>query len=299
MVSGPSHADDLSIVWTRGRGCLELAELLTNGGAATRIAGDLPTDCIEYRADLLVTRRFPGTFDLVNVAVPIDFQPEKVHRVVAAVGGGPHSLLAAGVAARLGRTLEVPAEMVTATVPDDDSGASEVLDLIGSTIPEISGRVVENVESLLEGLDEGSLVVLGASGGSWLQRMLLGPGARLRRTAQAGVIVVRSAPDRVFRFMGDPVYVAPLRQATDTLRFHGERILAVAEDGRLIGVVRRERLLDAGTTPVGSLMEEALSVQVDGTIEEAWELEPDFGSDPIPVIDEEENLVGGLSLPVG
>ena len=46
-------------------------------------------------------------------------------------------------------------------------------------------------------------------------------------------------------------------------------------------------------------MEEAVSVRFDETIEEAWELEPDFGSDPIPVTDHDEHLVGGLSLPVG
>lgn len=293
--------DDLAVVWTRGRGCAELSELLDE--SPQRIAGgDLVAECIDHRADLLVARKLPPTsFDLVNVAVPIDFQPEKVTRVVAAVGGGPHSLLAASVAARIGRAMEVPAEMVSASVPAEERTASAVLAEIGTSVPDISGRVVEvdNIERLLEGLDGGTLVVLGASGGSWLRRMLFGPGARLRRTAQTGVVVVRSAPDRVFRFMGEPVYVAPLREATDTLRFHGERILAVAEEGRLVGVVRRERLIGAGSTPVGSLMEEAVSVRVDNTIEEAWELEPDFGSDPIPVTDHEENLVGGLSLPVG
>ncbi len=300
MERAPAARGDLAVVWTRGRGCAELSELL--GGESERIGGaDLAAECIDQRADLLVARKLPGDFDLVNVAVPIDFEPEKVKRVVAAVGGGPHSLLAAGVAARLGRALGVPAEMVSASVPDDESGATAVLDRIGSSVPDIEGRVVavDNVERLLEGVDEGTLVVLGASGGSWLQRMLFGPGARLRRTAQTGLVIVRSAPDRVFRFMGEPVYVAPLREAKDTLRFHDQKVLAVAEAGRLIGVVRRDRLVGAGNASVGSLMEDALSVRVDGTIEEAWELEPDFGTDPIPVTDDEEHLVGGLSLPVG
>lgn len=99
--------------------------------------------------------------------------------------------------------------------------------------------------------------------------------------------------------MGEPVYVAPLRQADDTLRFHAENTLAVADEGRLIGLVRRQRLLDAGGDSVESVMEEAVSVRVDETISEAWELEPTFGEDPIPVTDHEEHLVGGLSLPVG
>jgi Mg/Co/Ni transporter MgtE len=108
---------------------------------------------------------------------------------------------------------------------------------------------------------------------------------------------VRSAPDRVFRFMGDPVYVSPLRLADDTLRIHAENTLAVADGGRLVGLVRREGLIKAGAGPVASVMEEALSVKVDETILQARELEPTFGSDPIPVTDHDEHLVGGLSLP--
>jgi len=125
---------------------------------------------------------------------------------------------------------------------------------------------------------------------------MLGPGARLKRTAQAGAVVVRSAPDRVFRFMEEPVYVAPLRQADDTLRLHQERTLAVADGGRLVGLVRRERLQAAGEAPVASVMEEAVSVKLDETIAKARELEPTFGPDPIPVTDHEEYLVGALTL---
>lgn len=290
-----------SVVWTRGRGCSELAELL-GGGSSSRVQGDLATECIEKRADLLVSRKMPGSFDLVSVAIPVDFQPEEVTSVVAAVAGGPHSQVAAELAWRLGHGLEVGAEMVSAAPPGGDGGsAHEVLDQIGSELPRLGRRVIEvdGVGELVESLDEGALLVLGAPGGSWLQRSVLGPGARLRRTARAGYVLVRSAPDRVFRFMGEPVYVAPLRQADDTLRMHPENTLAVAEDGRLVGLVRRERLIAAGGAPVGSLMEEALSVRVDGTLSEAWELEPTFGADPIPVTDDEEHLVGGLSLPVG
>jgi len=141
------------------------------------------------------------------------------------------------------------------------------------------------------------LLVLGAPGGSWLNRSRTGPGARLRRTAQAGAVIVRSAPDRVFRFMGEPVYVSPLRLADDTLRIHAEKTLAVADAGRLVGLVRREGLIEAGASPVASVMEEAQSVRLDETILQARELEPTFGSDPIPVTDHDEYLVGGLSLP--
>lgn len=288
------------VVWTRGKGCSELAEILGRGQAG-RIKGDLGEACIGNRADLLVSKRLPGDFDLVNVAVPVDFQPEKVTRVAAAVGGGPHSLLAAETAESIGQALGVPFEMVSASIPGDDpEEANAILDQLAAEVPAMRSRVVEvdGVTELVEGLEEGALLVLGAPGGTWLQRNVYGPGARLRRTAQAGVVLVRSAPDRVFRFMGDPVYVAPLRHADDTLRTHEEKMLAVAEDGILVGLVRRERLAEAGSRPVGSVMEEAVSVRVDETLKEAAELTPTFGEDPIPVTDHEEYLVGGLSLPV-
>lgn len=290
----------LDVVWTRGKGCAELADLLGEGDSA-RIKGKLEQACIDHRADLLVSRRLPSNFDLVSVAVPVDFQPENVTSVVATVAGGPHSLVAAEIAATLGRALEVPFEMVSASAPEDDpSEADDVLSQLTAEIPGISARVVEvdGVSEVVDSLEDGALLVLGAPGGSWFQRAMLGPGAQLRRTAQAGAVIVKSAPDRVFRFMGEPVYVAPLRHADDTLRIHKEKTLAVADEGLLVGLVRRENLARAGTARVSSVMEEALSVRVDGTLSDAEELEPTFGDDPIPVTDHEEHLVGGLSLPL-
>jgi hypothetical protein len=290
----------MRVVWTRGAGCSELAELLSDG-VPNRVSGDLVEGCIDQRADLLVSRRLPGSFDLVNVAVPLDFVPENVTRVVSAVAGGPHSFLAADTAVRIGRRLGVEAEMISAVRPGDDpSEAEELLERIGLLLPEMGGRVVavEGIAELVEQLDAGALMVLGAPGGSWLQRSRFGPGARLRSKAPAGTIMVRSAPDRVFRWMGDPVFVSPLRLADDTLLLHPEKVLAVADEGLLIGLVRRESLEGAGASAVGSVMEEAMSAKVDETIAEAMQLEPTFGRDPIPVTDHDEHLVGGLSLPV-
>lgn len=291
--------EELKVVWTRGRGCLELAEVL-GGDQTERVQGDLAEGCINERADVLVAKRFPSGFDLVNVAVPVDFDPERVTKVVATVAGGPHSALAAETAARLGERLGVEAELISAASSEEEIGsAREMLDQVAAYFPELSRRVVvvDGISELAEDIVDGSLLVLGAPGGSWLNRSRTGPGARLRRTAQAGVVVVRSAPDRVYRFMGEPVFVAPLRHADDTLRMHTENTLAVADQGRLVGLVRREGLVRAGQGPVASVMEEALSVRVDETILQARELEPTFGRDPIPVTDHQEFLVGGLSLP--
>jgi hypothetical protein len=298
FAAGPG--DELKVVWTRGKGCLELAEVL-GGDAVDRIQGDLAEGCLEERADVIVTKKMPSTFDLVNVAVPVDFDPSNVTKVVATVAGGPHSVLAAETAARLALRLGVEAEMLSAAGTEDDiAAAREVLGQVGVNLPEVGRRVVvvDGISELVDGLEDGALLVLGAPGGAWLSRSRTGPGARLRRTAQAGVVVVRGAPDRVFRFMGEPVYVAPLRQADDTLRMHPEKTLAVADQGRLVGLVRREGLVRAGGDSVASVMEEAMSVRLDETIHEARQLEPTFGPDPIPVTDHEENLVGGLSLPL-
>jgi hypothetical protein len=291
----------MRVVWTRGSGCSELATLLSSGEPG-RITGDLVQHCIDHRADLLISRRFPGSFDLVSVAVPLDFVPENVTSVVAAVAGGPHSFLAADTAARLARSLGVQAEMLSAIPPGEDPrGAQELLEHIALSVPETGGRVIEvdGISELVESLEEGTLVVFGAPGGSWLQRSMLGPGARLRSKAPAGAIMVRSAPDRVFRWMGDPVFVSPMRLADDTLRLHDQNVLAVADEGLLIGLVRRQSLEGAGDAAVGSLMEEAMSAKVDETIAEAMTLESTFGRDPIPVTDHDEHLVGALSLPVG
>jgi hypothetical protein len=73
-----------SVVWTRGKGCAELAELLDRG-SPTRVQGDLRTECIEARADLLVSRRLPPSFDFVSMAVPSDFVPG----TVGSIGSDP------------------------------------------------------------------------------------------------------------------------------------------------------------------------------------------------------------------
>lgn len=292
------HGDRLRVVFTRGRGCHELAEAL--GDDVGRVQGDLAESCLDDRADVLVSKKLPSGFDLVNVAVPVDFESERVTKVIATVAGGPHSVLAAETAITVASRLGVEAEMLSAARSDGEiDAATEILDQVGAYLPDLGRRavVVDGMAELVENLDDGALLVLGAPGGSWLNRSRTGPGARLRRTAQAGAVIVRSAPDRVFRFMGDPVYVSPLRLADDTLRIHKENTLAVADEGMLVGLVRREGLMKAGASPVATVMEEALSVRLDETISQARELEPTFGPDPIPVTDHDEHLVGGLSLP--
>lgn len=291
---------DTRVVWSRGKGCRELAEILSSG-PVSRVQGDPAEACVRQRADLLVARRLRSGFDLVDSIMPVDVELERVTSVVAAVAGGPHSLLAARLARRLGSALEVPATMVSA-YPDspDRTDAREAVDEIRSLVPELEHRVIETeaMAELVDYLDDGTLLVLGAPGGSWFRRRLFGPGARLRAGAPAGAVIAQAAPRRVFQVMGEPVYVAPMLHAVDTLRIRSEWTMAVAEDGRLVGVVRRDRLarLDPDT-PVGEAMEEPLSIRHVEPVDAAAPLRPIFGPDPIPVTDDDDNLVGGLEPP--
>lgn len=289
----------LSVVWTRGKGCSELAKLLASG-AATRISGDLIEGCVDRRADFLVTRRFPSSFDLVNVAVPVEFQPASVTSIVATVSGGPHSRLAAQTADVISQELGVPGEMVSAA--PDSGWIEEAGRLLEELTPEgsaMKGRVVEvsDMGGLVESVEDTALLVLGAPGGSWLQRLMFGPGARLRRSAQAGSVVVRSAPRRVFKEMGEPVYVSPLHLASDTLRVRSESKIAVASEGRLVGLVRRDRLKSAGDRVVADIMDDPVSIDFASPMSGAAELFSDWGAAPVPVIDAKGNLVGSLTLP--
>ncbi len=288
------------VLWTRGKGCQELAELVA-GAPAHRVHGDPADACLRERADLLVSRRLTPAFDLVDTAVPLDLDLELVDDVVAAVAGGPHSALAAGVAHRLGVALGVPASVVSAYRSEDDAlGAAGVIDDLRVDHPAIEYRIMQanDMGDLVAHFGERTLIVFGAPGGTWFQRRVSGPGARLRSSAPAGSVVVQSAPRRVFQEMGDPVFVAPLLQAVDTLRIRPESTLAVADQGRLVGLVRRARLTElTPDSTVSDVMEDPLSVGHREPVEAARPLLPVFGPDPIPVVDDDQYLVGGLAPP--
>ena len=164
-------------MWTRGEGCPELANLLAGGGAR-RAGPDLRASCVEARADLLVGRKLTS-FDLVGVAVPYAFEPARVESVVAAVAGGPHSLLAARVARRLSAALEVPISLVAASAEaGTDPAAEEALERAARLVPVAEQRVLRaaNPGAAVRALPTGSLLVLGAPGGTWWQRQFTGPG---------------------------------------------------------------------------------------------------------------------------
>jgi CBS domain-containing protein len=294
-------ASPFRVVWTRGRGCAELADLLANG-SPTRVHGDLRSECVAARADLLVSRRLPPGFDFVNVAVPHDFNAAGVGSVSAAVSSGPHSALAARIAQRLGESLGVESEMISAyPTPDDLPAARRIVKVLAGENPGLRYRVVETADAreLIKSLPADALLVLGAAGGTWLQRAFFGPGVRLRHRAPAGSIVVQQAQARVYHHMEEPSYVSRHLLVGDALRLMEHSVAAVVEAGELVGVITREVLVDAERgISVGDVMDDPVFLDVGDSYEEAARLAGLFQGAPIPVVDAGGRLVGSVTAPV-
>jgi CBS domain-containing protein len=286
------------VLWTRGQGCHELAETLSDV-EPVRVVGDIGEACIRHGAELLVSRRMSSSFELVNAAVPVDFDPSSFGSVVAAVAGGPHSELAVRIAERIGKVTDTEAMVTCAFQEESDrERAVGTVERLFEKVPGIEYRMVKAADAteLVSGLPERSLLVLGAPGGGWLQRTFFGPGAKLRSEAPAGAVVVRRSPDRVFQVMTDPLFVGPLREAVDILRLHSEPVLAVVDRAQLIGIVRRSvlELADPGV-PVQALMEAPESVAMTAPVEDARQLASRFQGAAVPVVDDDGRLVGALA----
>ena len=296
--SGRVHTPPRTI-WTRGKDCAALAKAIA-GEAAIRATGDLVDACVEARAELLVTKRVP-TSGPVASASPVDFAPAGANRVVALVSGGPHSLLAGRVAQWLGTSLGLRTELVSGyRVPDEQDSAVTVIERIMSELPDLEARTVEawTGKQLLDEIEDDVLLVFGSAGGSWIQRMFLGPGARLASGAPGGAVVVRDEPPAVFQMMEPPVYVSPLLNASDALLVSTHSAIPVVAFGRLVGVVRRAVLEAApAEATVESVMEEPRSVAPTDPLADVAEIHRTTGMDPVPVCHPESLLVGVVAAP--
>lgn len=287
-----------SVVWSHGAGCPQLASLLADG-RPQRAGPDVPASCIAARADVLVARRLTS-FDLVPVVVPHGFDPRSVRAVVAAVAGGPHSLFAARVAERLGAALGVPTSLIAASAGSrSDDHAEAALGRAAAAVSMPEGRVVRaaNPGAAVRALPAGSLLVLGAPGGTWWRRQFAGAGHQLRTGAPAGAVVVRTAPRRCFQEMSPPAAMGREMPALAARQLTAEPVIPVAESGRLIGLVRRQAL-DAATpaTTLGSLMEPPCSVRLEDPLEAALSAASLLEGAAVPVVDGENRLCGLLSL---
>ena len=251
--------DRWRVAWGRGRDCRPLAEAL-GAEVVGPLQGDWLQACVTNRVDVLVAKRMTS-FDLLPVAVPHGVKLENVASIAAAIGAGPHSELAAAVATRLARSLGVPAVGVAVFRSSDEQRAAEQrLAGLQDSHPDLDMRAIgaPTAAGLTEALTASTLLVLGAPGGSWLQRQLFGPGHKLTVAAPGGAVVVRSAPRRSFHGAVDPLgwVVSPHLSVHEAQRLFDQPSLPVVEGGRLTGLVRSSALRAApGELTVADVME--------------------------------------------
>jgi hypothetical protein len=258
---------------------------------------DLKTHCLAERIDLLVARRFT-TFDLVPTVVPHDVSLDRVRSITAAVCDGPHSSLVAAIAARLSATLDVPAELVTVYRDAEELPDAVVrMAKLAAPHPEMGRRIAQSstVAGVVDTLNSTTLLVVGAPGGSWIQRQLHGPGHRMISGAPGGVVVVRNAPRSCFHEAVDPAGIAlgAGLAVEDARRIMATSSVPVAREGRLVGILRADALTSApaGAT-VGDLMEPPVAVLATESIAAVDDLRAFLDDGPVPVVDGKARLVG-------
>lgn len=284
------------VAWTRGDTTRHLAEALSED-AVIAARADLKTHCLAERIDLLVARRFTS-FDLVPTLVPHDVSLDQVRSITAAVCDGPHSSLVAAVAARLSVTLDVPAELVTVyRDPEELPDALARMSRFAARHPGLGRRIAQSptVAGVVDTLNSTTLLIVGAPGGSWIQRQLHGPGHRMVSGAPGGVVVVRDAPRSCFHETVDPAGVAlgAGLAAEDARRIMSASSVPVADEGRLVGILRADALTAApdGAT-VEDLMEPPVAVLATESIAAVDDLWAFLDGGPVPVVDGKARLVG-------
>ena len=291
-----THDSVPRVVWTRSAQCRALAEIL-GGGTAHEANANVAAACIEARAGLLVARHL-SSFDLCNVAVPHGFTPDTTRSVVAAVGSGSHSHLAAIIAHRLSHQLGIPARAVYGRRQDNEQPqAQAVLATIAADLPDLAVETIEaaNPASMVSSLPTGTLLVVGAPGGSWFQRQFFGPGARIQAKAPNGTIVVKHAPTRVYQIMQPPTAFGPHMRVADAAQLAVHQHVIVALDGQLLGIAYTQALQQARPDhELQGLMDDPVFLNADEDLAHAVELIAHHGS-PIPVVDANTRLIGTVA----
>ena len=134
-------------------------------------------------------------------------------------------------------------------------------------------------------------MVVGAAGGSWLQRQFFGRGRKLVVGSPSGAVVVRSSPRRVFHEMIEPDPFGSRMLVADALRLMQHETVPGAVDGVLVGAVSRRDLEAADpAATVGSVTRESVFVAPDDPLSSVDELEALVS--PVPVVDDSGRLVG-------
>lgn len=285
------------VVWAGGNQAQDLANSIA-ANEVTKAGSNLASSCIDSRADLLVLSN-RTSMDLCSVAIPHGFSSERTRSIVAAVGGGPHSFLAAELASWLSGALDVPASAVFGySDPTELTGAHDVLDQLTAQLPQLKSQTVEapSPPALVGALPPGTLLIVGDPGGSWFQRRFVGPGARIRAKASDGTIVVSHSPACVYQVMQPPIAFGPKMRVADALLLSEGLDIHVADRGKLLGTVRIEALESSRRDlEIRQIMDTEIFLSVDDPINEAAGLVALYGDGLVPVVDGQSYLVGCVS----
>lgn len=292
------------VAWTRGPGCLALAEALSDSEPIA-MSDDLRRSCIANRVEYLVTKKLTS-FDLVSAIVPHEVDLSSIDAVTAAVADGPHSPLAVDVAIQISAKLGIPASVATAYHTNEDrSVAEDRLDHLTAEVDHPVEHVAvasDTASTIVESLSSSTLLVMGAPGGSWFHRQLFGPGHKLVVAAPAGAVLVRSVSRRAFMDAEDPTSTALGRHlaVVDAKRVLVDPVAPVVDEGKLVGIVRKSKLENAEHDALlGDVMDPPVFVDAGEPVENASELSSFLEGSPIPVVDDSHRLVGVLRPDVG
>ena len=148
---------------------------------------------------------------------------------------------------------------------------------------------------MVSSLPAGTLLVVGAPGGSWFQRQFFGPGARIQAKAPNGTIVVKHAPTRVYQIMQPPTAFGPHMRVTDAAQLAAEQHVIVALDGQLLGIVYTQSLQQSQPDwELQDVMDDPVFLNADADLAHATEVIAHHGS-PIPVVDAHTRLIGTVT----
>jgi hypothetical protein len=283
------------VAWTKGESNGDVANLLCE--LPVRLSGDLETACVDTKVDIVVSKRFPRS-DIVSAVVPVAFDADALTAVAVAVGEGPHSPLAIGIAERVAESLGVPGTAIAAY--RTSAGHREAHERLGRLVA--SGSTLDTValrtqdpRSIADHISRDTLLVHGVGGGSFMERHFTGTGNRLTSRARGCVLVVRSSAPKCFQSAVSPTpyALAPELLVADALQVMSYPFAPVVSARKLLGIVRIETLVtaDPGDSIEASIEPVAGLNQKDPVRVATFEREH-LGPGPLPVIDDGGHLVG-------
>lgn len=285
------------VLHTRGAGVRQVAEMLA-AGPAHQVHSELPDAALGSRAVLLVARTVV-TGDLLPQAVPHNVDLTRTRSVIGAIGTGPHGGAVARLTARVGTAMGIPGELVAASPgPAHDGAAEAALERSMRRAPDLGRSLVRvsGVDDLVRLVPIHALLVIGAPGGSWLQRQFFGPGRKLTVGAPCGALIVRDAPRRCFQAMTDWNAFGPRMRVADALCLLEDAAAPVVDNGRVIGSARRSVLAASDpTVPIDTVMEPPVTVGWDAPVTAAAVASELLDGAAVPVIGPTGRLIGEIT----